>query len=470
MKFFTLLFISLFALTAAGQSGRTPEPDRLSAEAADPRPVKVLFDEANAYTRTKFQEFEEKKVKFSDELRLQTVREQKQLAAKYAAVAEARTDLSADDIYYRGLLHWIAENYDGTASNLSAYAGRADAAPDRAQTALSIAVIANAKLKQMDAAVDQIAKYDAGEPVKLSEVARMNSEVAKAYISLRELEKAVPHAARSYRASKALLTEPDSRVRALDELLDSGMLLFESNRDLGRVKEADEALIDMRAAAASFASSVFFYYSADKLIMHMLETGRRDEAFKAYDDSLARAAAEFKLKAHADDAIRRLKAREKHYRIIGMPAFDFVGIDNWFAGKPQTMDGLKGKVVLLDFWATWCAPCFEAFPHLAEWHRDFSDKGLVILGMTRYYGRAEGFDVDPPAEIAFLRRFREKHDLPYEIAVADDQQFQLRYGATALPTAVLIDRKGMIRYIEAGSSPSRLEEMRAMMLKLLAED
>src|SRR5690606_3592836 len=176
-----------------------------AADVLDQLPVKNLFDEANAYTRTKFQEFEEKKVKFSEELRLQTVREQKQLAAKYAAIAEARTDLSADDVYYRGLLHWIAENYDGTASNLTAYAARADADPDRAQTARSIAVIANAKLKQMDAAVEQIARYDAGEPVKLAEVARMNSEVAKAFVSLGEREKAIPHATRSYRASKALL-------------------------------------------------------------------------------------------------------------------------------------------------------------------------------------------------------------------------------------------------------------------------
>jgi thiol-disulfide isomerase/thioredoxin len=469
MKFF-FIFIALFTISAAGQSGRAPVANGTAAEATDQRPVKDLFDEANAYTRTKFQEFEEKKVKFSEELRLQTVREQKQLAAKYAAIAEARTELSADDIYYRGLLHWIAENYDGTAASLTLYASRDNADAERAQTARSIAAIANAKLRKMEAAVEQIARYDAGEPVKLAEVARMNSEVAKAFISLGDLEKAVPHANRSYRASKALLAEPASRVRALDELLDSGMLIFESNRDLGRIKEADEALIDMRSAAASFASPIFFYYSADKLITYMLETGRREEAFKAYDDSLVRAPKELSLKAHADDAIRRLKAREKHYRIIGVPAFEFVGIDNWFAGKPQTMEGLKGKVILLDFWATWCAPCFEAFPHLAEWHRDFGDKGLVILGMTRYYGRAEGFDVDPPAEIAFLKRFREKHDLPYEIAIAADQQFQLRYGATALPTAVLIDRKGIIRYIEAGSSPSRLEEMRAMMLKLLAED
>ncbi len=469
MKFLLIISIALLALSVPAQSGRV-SADAQSPSAADVRPVKELYDEANAYARNKFQEFEENKVKFSEELRVKTLREQKQLAAKYAAIAEARSELSTDDIYYRGLLHWIAENYEGTAADLAAYGSLPGADPERSQTARSIAVISYAKLKRLEPATQLIAKYDAAEPVKLGEVARMNSEVAKAFIAQGELEKAVPHAERSYRASKALLSEPSSRVRALDELLDSGMLIFEANRDLGRVKEADDALIDMRAAAASFASPIFYYYSADKLITHMLETGRREVAFQAFDESVELAAKLFKLKAHADDAVRRLKTREKHYRIIGSPAFDFVGIENWFSGTPKTIESLKGKVVLLDFWATWCAPCFEAFPHLAEWHRDFEGKGLVILGMTRFYGRAEGFDVDPPGEIAFLKRFREKYDLPYEIVVAGDQQVQLRYGATALPTAVLIDRKGVIRYIEAGSSPSRLEEMRAMMLKLLAEE
>jgi hypothetical protein len=93
----------------------------------------------------------------------------------------------------------------------------------------------------------------------------------------------------------------------------------------------------------------------------------------------------------------------------------------------------------------------------------------VILGLTRYYGRAEGFAVDHPNEIAFLKRFKEKYQLGYDFAVADGQETQNLYAATALPTTVLIDRKGVIRYIESGTNSSRIEEMRSMVLKLLAE-
>ena len=93
----------------------------------------------------------------------------------------------------------------------------------------------------------------------------------------------------------------------------------------------------------------------------------------------------------------------------------------------------------------------------------------MVLGLTRYYGQAEGFRVDNPNEIDFLKRFKAKQKLPYDFVVTSDLQSQIAYGATALPTTVLIDRKGKIRYIEAGTSSSRIEDLRRMILKLLAE-
>jgi thiol-disulfide isomerase/thioredoxin len=164
-----------------------------------------------------------------------------------------------------------------------------------------------------------------------------------------------------------------------------------------------------------------------------------------------------------------IKKREKQYKLLGETAPEFTGIDKWFPGTAKTLASLRGKVVLLDFWATWCGPCFDAFPSLAEWHRDHSTEGLVILGMTRYYGQGEGYSMDNASEIEFLKRFKDKHQLPYDFVVASDPTTQQLYAATGLPTAVLIDRKGVIRYIESGTSPTRVEELREVMLRLLAE-
>ena len=81
-----------------------------------------MFDEANAFARNKFAEFEQKKIAYSESLRKQTIRDQKQLAAKYAGLLSAKPNLAGEDLYYLGMLHWIAANLDGTAGSLRKYA------------------------------------------------------------------------------------------------------------------------------------------------------------------------------------------------------------------------------------------------------------------------------------------------------------------------------------------------------------
>ncbi|CAN5702835.1 hypothetical protein BH24ACI3_BH24ACI3_01800 [soil metagenome] len=474
MKLLSITFlITLITIVSVGQSRRVAPGTEIkvsNAEAFDDRSVREMFDDANSYSRRKFAEFEEKKVRFSEALRLSTEQEKKQLAAKYAAMAETRTELSAEDIYYRGLLHWIAENLHGTATSLAKYVEMSDATSDKAQTARSILVVIFAKQKNFDEALSAYAAYGKNSPSRLTETARMNGEIAKAYLFEKDFAAASPFAERAYKASKALIADPSSMARGLDELLDAGMLVFESYRDQNKLAEAESALLEMRATAASVGSPSFYYYSADKLITYQIESGRKALGLETYLSTLIDIGKSFRSKEMATDLQARVRSREKHYKMMGEPAPELIGIDQWFPGERSTLASMRGKVILLDFWATWCGPCFDAFPHLAEWQLDFKDQGLVILGVTRYYGRAEGTSADEPNEIEFLKGFRSKYKLPYDFVVARGQQAQIQYGATALPTAVLIDRKGVIRYLETGSSPSRLEDMRAVMLKLLAEE
>ena len=455
----------LLVMPAYGQSGRTISTPIVQAEVS----VKTLFDEANGYSKAKFAEFEIKKIKYNEALRLQTEREQKQLAAKHAAVTEARTDLKPDDLYYLGLLHWIAENLDGTDAALKKYLSSGETAPDKAQTARSIVAVIAAKQRRLDDAAAVVAEYVKNTPIRLADRARMEIELAKALHGEKKFPEAADHAAEAYRAAKAVLMESGPSQRGLDETLDAAMQLFESRRAAGNEKEADAALTDLRNTGASIGSASMYAYAVDKLIVHLIETGRKPLAMETYRSALLAAAKDLPAKQSQDLAIRQLKSRELQFKLLGEAAPEFAPIDKWFPGSPRSVRSLRGKVVLLDFWATWCGPCFDAFPALAEWHQDYASDGLVILGMTRYYGIGEGIALDEAAEIEFLKRFKKDQGLPYDFVVSKGQATQFLYGATGLPTTVLIDRKGVIRYIESGTNPTRIEELRQLMLKLLAE-
>jgi cytochrome c biogenesis protein CcmG/thiol:disulfide interchange protein DsbE len=106
---------------------------------------------------------------------------------------------------------------------------------------------------------------------------------------------------------------------------------------------------------------------------------------------------------------------------------------NTLDGQEMTLSKLKGKVVLLDFWATWCAPCREAIPHLINLQKTYREKGVQVIGMNVDKG-----------DLETVRRFVKSMDIPYPITVTPEEVSR-RYGVTAVPTTILIDKKGRIR-------------------------
>ncbi|MGH9903023.1 MAG: TlpA disulfide reductase family protein, partial [Pyrinomonadaceae bacterium] len=141
----------------------------------------------------------------------------------------------------------------------------------------------------------------------------------------------------------------------------------------------------------------------------------------------------------------------------------------WVDQSPVKLSDLRGQVVLLDFWATWCGPCVVTIPHLNKLHKKYKDRGLTVIGLTRYYGEAEGREMTPQEELAFLRQFKKKFGVGYGFAVADSEINRETYGVAGIPTAVLIDRRGAVRHIIHGVYPGSDEELTSAVRKLLDE-
>lgn len=167
--------------------------------------------------------------------------------------------------------------------------------------------------------------------------------------------------------------------------------------------------------------------------------------------------------------------------LIGQKA-PALNIEDWANGSPLTADDLKGKVVLLDFWAIWCGPCVATFPHLREWQEKYSDKGLVIVGMTRYYNYKWDEEAGKPArgkekdevshedEQAMLKHFAEFHRLQHRFAIqTEDHSLADDLAVKGIPQAVVIDRQGIVRLIRVGSGSKNAKAIHDMIEKLLAD-
>jgi thiol-disulfide isomerase/thioredoxin len=107
-------------------------------------------------------------------------------------------------------------------------------------------------------------------------------------------------------------------------------------------------------------------------------------------------------------------------------------------GLTGTLPDTKGKVVFLDFWASWCGPCKKSFPILEKWQSTYAKQGLVVLGVSVDEKQA---DME-----AFLKKqgvaFANVHDTAQKLVAAAN--------VSSMPTSFLIDRKGVIRQVHTG--------------------
>jgi thiol-disulfide isomerase/thioredoxin len=447
------LALSMLASVAATPSARAqsrPQPQPAGAEAAKgngaaaapkdadagAKSVQALYEEAATYARRKFEEFEAKKVPYNELLRQNVLAEQRQLAERHAASLAARPPLAGPDLYYAGLLYVLAGKGVAALDVMRRFlAASADAPPALRQKARAVVAQQAAASDLLPEAERALAEYVAGEPRVPSEINNVRVVLANAYLKKKDYAQAAAHAREAF--TEALAAAADKQTTARQRgaaVYGSGAFLANTLERAGRRDESLAVIQRMRTAALGLPNARL-YGDATGLLTD------RGLALDAPPEAPAPEAA----------SVPEIKIKE------------------WIDQQPVTLADLRGRVVLLDFWATWCGPCRITIPKLNALHRKYKDRGLVILGLTEFYGHGGGRSLAPAEELEYLRRFKREHQMAYGVAVADHEENGNNYGVASIPTAVLLDRRGRLRFITVTASDEEARALTRMIEKLIEE-
>ena len=107
-------------------------------------------------------------------------------------------------------------------------------------------------------------------------------------------------------------------------------------------------------------------------------------------------------------------------------------------GQQIRMRSLRGKVVIVDFWASWCAPCREEMPVLSRLYDEYKDQGLVIIGVSQ------------DERVRDARGFLRRTPASFPIVVDTEHAVAGRYSPPRMPTSYIIDRRGVVRHVHEG--------------------
>jgi thiol-disulfide isomerase/thioredoxin len=426
--------------TPAVAAAVAPSPSTLPGDAA------TLYEDASKYVERKFEEFKQNRVPFSRALATETFQQQRELAARHAAQLVARGNLAGADYYYLGMLYNLAEKSAETAESLRRFL--APDAPDtklaakavtkdQRQNARLILGVEVAALGRFEEAESVLAAYSASEPATPQGLFKLHYSLARAYSQHKKLEESAKHARTAFRVAK------ESPVKAGEE--------------------SDRAQII--GSAAEFLADMLLRLKKEReaaaTMEELLRLGLALPSAQVFT-SAARWLAEQDQEKVIEGVLRETPPEN-------VPPAPEINIGEWIDQKPVKLADLRGRVVLLDFWATWCAPCRFTMPKLKTLHERFKKDGLVVVGLTQFFGREGQTVLTQTEELASLRAYKKELKLPYPFAVALDSDNDERYGVRSIPTAFLIDRRGRVRYIAVGASNAQDEELADTIKRLLAE-
>jgi thiol-disulfide isomerase/thioredoxin len=215
-------------------------------------------------------------------------------------------------------------------------------------------------------------------------------------------------------------------------------------KDQNKLREAET---EVRAALSLDRNAAFLHCNLGVVLM---QERRDDEGIEELKQELL-----VRPKSVYSDQIARLIANPRRAREAYAPEFSITTLSREFL----ELNDLRGKVVVLDFWGTWCPPCVQAVPWLRDMEKKHAKDPFVLVGVSS--------DSDEPA----LRDFLSKNQMEWPEYWDRDRKFQQIWSVRAWPTYVLIDDEGIVRFRTMGNNPTeraKLEDAIKRQLKIVA--